>query len=46
MSVTCLPGAGWEAYWHGSVEEIADELLSRVGDAGFRRRVRLAFLRP
>ena len=24
MSVTGLPGAGWEAYWHGSVEEIAD----------------------
>ena len=22
------------------------ELLSKVGDAGFRRRVRLAFLRP
>ena len=23
-----------------------DELLSKVGDAGFRRRVRLAFLHP
>jgi hypothetical protein len=23
-----------------------EELLSKVGDAGFRRRVRLAFLRP
>ena len=25
---------------------LAAELLSKVGDAGFRRRVRLAFLRP
>ena len=24
----------------------SEELLSKVGDAGFRRRVRLAFLRP
>ena len=26
--------------------DIIVELLSKVGDAGFRRRVRLAFLRP
>ena len=27
-------------------KSLAGELLSKVGDAGFRRRVRLAFLRP
>ncbi len=29
-----------------SPRDIGTELLSKVGDAGFRRRVRLAFLRP
>ena len=43
-------------YWHtpdagGKVDkdnptQVGRELLSKVGDAGFRRRVRLAFLRP
>ena len=28
------------------IERVTLELLSKVGDAGFRRRVRLAFLRP
>ena len=28
------------------IERATLELLSKVGDAGFRRRVRLAFLRP
>ena len=30
----------------GQIERLTNELLSKVGDAGFRRRVRLAFLRP
>ena len=28
------------------IERVTLELLSKVGDAGFRRRVRLAFLHP
>ena len=38
-------GPAYEGYDYEWVEHIA-ELLSKVGDAGFRRRVRLAFLRP
>ena len=37
---------GRQSFYHDTLAHVTLELLSKVGDGGFRRRVRLACLRP